>query len=87
MSLHKVTELPHLPPRPVDAHKGTFGRVLIVGGCRGMSGGGVPGRFGSPAWWGRFGFPGCSAGHSGRGGCAGAVLFNSFTGRKRPGEA
>ncbi len=30
--------LPPLPPRPVDAHKGTFGRVLIVAGSRGMSG-------------------------------------------------
>lgn len=30
--------LPRLPPRPVDAHKGTFGRVLIVAGSRGMSG-------------------------------------------------
>jgi NAD(P)H-hydrate epimerase len=30
--------LPSLPPRPVDAHKGTFGRVLIVAGSRGMSG-------------------------------------------------
>lgn len=25
--------LPPLPPRPPDAHKGTFGTVLIVGGC------------------------------------------------------
>lgn len=33
-----VTRLPHAPPRPVDAHKGTFGRVLIVAGSRGMSG-------------------------------------------------
>ncbi len=24
----------HLPPRPGDAHKGTFGRVLVVGGSR-----------------------------------------------------
>ena len=27
-----------LPVRPVDGHKGTFGRVLIVGGCVGYSG-------------------------------------------------
>ena len=27
-----------LPPRPADAHKGSFGHVLIVGGNRGMSG-------------------------------------------------
>jgi NAD(P)H-hydrate epimerase len=27
-----------LPDRPADGHKGTFGRVMIVGGSRGMSG-------------------------------------------------
>jgi len=27
-----------LPPRPTDAHKGDFGRVLVVGGSRGMIG-------------------------------------------------
>jgi len=30
--------LPRLEPRPADAHKGTFGTALIVGGSRGMSG-------------------------------------------------
>jgi NAD(P)H-hydrate epimerase len=30
--------LPRLAPRPPDAHKGTFGTALIVGGSRGMSG-------------------------------------------------
>jgi NAD(P)H-hydrate epimerase len=30
--------LPTLPPRPSDAHKGTFGTALIVGGSRGMTG-------------------------------------------------
>ena len=30
--------LPRLPPRPADAHKGTFGTALIVGGSRGMTG-------------------------------------------------
>jgi NAD(P)H-hydrate epimerase len=30
--------LPHLPPRPADCHKGDFGRALLVGGSRGMSG-------------------------------------------------
>jgi len=33
-----VTSLPGLPGRPLDAHKGSFGRVLVVGGSRGMSG-------------------------------------------------
>ncbi len=30
--------LPAAPVRPTDAHKGTFGSVLIIGGSRGMSG-------------------------------------------------
>lgn len=30
--------LPSLPPRPDESHKGTFGKALIVGGSRGMSG-------------------------------------------------
>ena len=29
---------PSLPPRGADAHKGDFGRVLVVGGSRGMPG-------------------------------------------------
>lgn len=33
-----VDTLPAAPTRPKDAHKGTFGRVLIIGGSRGMSG-------------------------------------------------
>lgn len=33
-----ITDIPDLPPRPVDGHKGTFGKVLIVGGSRGFSG-------------------------------------------------
>lgn len=33
-----IDRLPTLPPRPLAAHKGTFGRVLIIGGSRGMSG-------------------------------------------------
>lgn len=33
-----VNQLPSAPVRPADGHKGTFGRVLIVGGSRGMSG-------------------------------------------------
>lgn len=31
-------DLPPLPPRGADAHKGTMGRVLVVGGSPGMSG-------------------------------------------------
>ena len=31
-------ELPRLPPRLPDAHKGDFGLALIVGGSRGMAG-------------------------------------------------
>lgn len=40
MSLFDVTAepLPTLPPRDADSHKGDFGRVLIVGGSRGMAG-------------------------------------------------
>jgi NAD(P)H-hydrate epimerase len=30
--------LPQLPPRQPDSHKGDFGRALVVGGSRGMSG-------------------------------------------------
>jgi NAD(P)H-hydrate epimerase len=33
-----TTELPVLPPRAADSHKGDFGRVLVVAGSRGMSG-------------------------------------------------
>jgi len=34
----KITKIPKLPPRKADAHKGHFGRVLIIGGSRGMIG-------------------------------------------------
>lgn len=34
----EITTLPLLPPRPHDGHKGTFGRVLVVGGNDGMIG-------------------------------------------------
>jgi NAD(P)H-hydrate epimerase len=33
-----VDEPIRLPPRPLDANKGNFGRVLVVAGSRGMSG-------------------------------------------------
>ena len=36
--LHTVSALPQLPARPADSHKGMFGRVLVVGGCRAMPG-------------------------------------------------
>ena len=37
-SIRRVTDLPAPPGRAADSHKGTYGRVLIVGGSRGMSG-------------------------------------------------
>src|SRR5205814_7583866 len=36
-----VLTLPRLTPRPADANKGQFGRVLVVAGSRGMSGAAV----------------------------------------------
>lgn len=38
MSHQLINQLPLLPARPADGHKGTFGRVLIMAGSRGMSG-------------------------------------------------
>lgn len=38
--LLEKTDLAALPPRPANAHKGRFGRVLIIGGSVGMSGAG-----------------------------------------------
>jgi ADP-dependent NAD(P)H-hydrate dehydratase / NAD(P)H-hydrate epimerase len=35
-----VSKLPRLPRRPRDAHKGVFGRVLVVAGSPGMTGAG-----------------------------------------------
>lgn len=32
------TDIPKLPPRDPQAHKGTFGTALIIGGSRGMAG-------------------------------------------------
>ncbi|MGD2174841.1 MAG: NAD(P)H-hydrate dehydratase [Candidatus Brocadiaceae bacterium] len=36
----EVRELPAIPQRPADAHKGDFGRVLVVAGSPGMTGAG-----------------------------------------------
>jgi ADP-dependent NAD(P)H-hydrate dehydratase len=33
-----MSSLPKLPPRAPDAHKGDFGRALLIGGSRGMAG-------------------------------------------------
>src|SRR6185369_8734591 len=41
LSPEVVTQLPTLAPRPADSNKGTFGRVLVVAGSRGMSGAAV----------------------------------------------
>jgi NAD(P)H-hydrate epimerase len=40
-SVQNVSAVPPLPVRPADGHKGTFGRVLVVAGRRGMSGAAV----------------------------------------------
>src|SRR3954452_6502690 len=36
--MQRIHTLPALPPRPIEGHKGLFGRVLIVGGNDGMIG-------------------------------------------------
>lgn len=36
-----VADPPRLPPRQPDGHKGTYGRVLVVAGSKGMSGAAV----------------------------------------------
>jgi ADP-dependent NAD(P)H-hydrate dehydratase len=51
--MNRIATLPPLPARPVDGHKGTFGRVLIVGGNEEM--------IGAPA------FAGAAALHAGAG--------------------
>ena len=38
MPIERVEKLPPLPPRPVEGHKGLFGRVLVVGGNEEMIG-------------------------------------------------
>lgn len=37
-SLIRVSDIPQLPSRAVDSHKGSFGRAVIIGGSVGMSG-------------------------------------------------
>lgn len=37
----RISQLPPLPQRPPDSHKGSYGRVLVVAGSRGMSGAAV----------------------------------------------
>src|SRR5947207_3312941 len=37
-AIERVHQLPPLPPRPADGHKGLFGRVLVVGGSDAMIG-------------------------------------------------
>lgn len=36
--MEQVTRSPALPARPADGHKGTFGKVLVLGGSEGMLG-------------------------------------------------
>src|SRR5262245_24647491 len=36
--MSKPPPLPHLAPRQPDSHKGDYGRAVLVGGSRGMSG-------------------------------------------------
>jgi NAD(P)H-hydrate epimerase len=38
MALERILEIPKLPPRPRDSHKGRYGTVLVVAGSRGMAG-------------------------------------------------
>lgn len=38
MSRMRIQELPALPPRAPEGHKGTYGTILVVAGSRGMSG-------------------------------------------------
>ena len=40
-TIARVPNPPKLPPRGADGHKGTYGRVLIVAGSRGMTGAAV----------------------------------------------
>ncbi len=37
-SLRRISDIPQLPSRAVDSHKGSYGRVVLIGGSIGMSG-------------------------------------------------
>lgn len=37
-ALERITKLPRMPARPEQGHKGTFGKVLVIGGSEGMIG-------------------------------------------------
>ncbi len=37
-TLKRISDIPQLPSRAVDSHKGSYGRVVIIGGSIGMSG-------------------------------------------------
>ena len=41
MDATPINELPRLPRRATDGHKGTYGKVLVIAGSRGMSGAAV----------------------------------------------
>src|SRR3954468_13020137 len=41
MDITQIHELPPLPRRAPDGHKGNYGHVLVVAGSRGMSGAAV----------------------------------------------
>ena len=36
MGMRRIRTSPRLAPRPLDAHKASVGRVLVVGGSRGV---------------------------------------------------
>lgn len=38
MGIQEITEIPRIPERPPESHKGNYGKVLILAGSRGMSG-------------------------------------------------
>jgi ADP-dependent NAD(P)H-hydrate dehydratase len=38
MTEERVDQIPSLPKRPADSHKGMFGSILVIGGGRGMAG-------------------------------------------------